>query len=1219
MIFFNHNSNKIILPAYKFLMPLVLLLGISIHGNSQQYNFTNYSIESGLAQSQINNIVEDSSGKLWIATNGGISVFNGIEFKNYNKHSNFFEDQITAIFESKDKRIFIGSAKGNIYIFENHTFKKINTNKFNAPISDFTQDHSGLIWIAIKEAGLYVYSYNKFYPISLTQGDKNVNVNTLFTDRKGKIWIGTQNQGLYLYNEGRIKHINTRSGISNNTINSIQQDSIGNIIVATNYGLSKISDNKISNFYQNDGLCSNKITALSIDKNNNIWIGTDNNGLCRKTHKGFIHYNKQNGLQNENITDLICDNSGIIWIGTDRGGLIKYGGDRFKHLTEKDGLPNDIVMAIMEDSKHNLWFGTYGDGVCKYSKNEFTYFNTTDGLCSNVIYSIIEDSKGNIWFGSKGNGVSMFDGKKFTNYDINNGLKSNMVYSIIEDHNKNIILGTLGGGISIYKNNTFTNITKENGLSSNNIYFVFEDLEHNLFIGTKESGVDLIFKTYDSNDIYINKHIPTNNIINISGKYGLKNEQVISITEDPKGVLWFGSFGGGITRFDGKDLKTYNINSGLSSNNIYNLLFDSRGYLWAGSEKGVDRIHFTNSGKKINVKSYSKGEGFKGIETNLNSTIEDHNGYLWFATIKGVSRYNPNADIINNTAPKIQITDIKLFSENINWNEDSGSISTSTYALSLPYDKNHLTFSFIGIEKTAPKKVQYSYILEGFDENWSKPDNQNKVTYSYIPNGEYTFKVKAANADGIWTTKPAKLHFRIHPPFYLTSWFIISALIAIGLIVYFTIRYRSRQLEKANLKLDNLVKIRTALLEREKRLVEEKSAELSSLNSQLKDKNDKLLELSAVAEETDNSVVIADKEGQLLWANKGFEKMYGLSFDKFRQKHGDNLISTSWNKEIHLHIKNCIKNKGSIIYTTDQIIEDEKGEKKTMYIQTTMTPVFDNETGDLLRIIAIDVDITDIEHEKKKSETLLHNILPKQTANELKDTGKTSPRKFRKVSILFTDFKGFTNISEQLSPSDLVNKLNYYFSEFDNMVTSSDSENDKYADNDSENENKQFVIEKIKTIGDAYMCAGGLPIRNKSHPIDTVLFALRIQHKMKEFNKINKEKGEPEWPLRVGIHTGPVVAGVVGKKKFAYDIWGDSVNIASRMESSGEPGKVNISGTTYKYIQDYFDCEYRGKIEAKNKGKIDMYFVTGIKPELCIDPDVRIFPNEKFNSLLSQL
>jgi class 3 adenylate cyclase/predicted negative regulator of RcsB-dependent stress response len=217
-----------------------------------------------------------------------------------------------------------------------------------------------------------------------------------------------------------------------------------------------------------------------------------------------------------------------------------------------------------------------------------------------------------------------------------------------------------------------------------------------------------------------------------------------------------------------------------------------------------------------------------------------------------------------------------------------------------------------------------------------------------------------------------------------------------------------------------------------------------------------------------------------------------------------------------------------------------------------------------------------IADEKDRSDKLLLNILPEETAEELKQKGFATPKHYDKVSVLFTDFKGFTKIAEKLTPHDLVRELNQCFIEFDRII-------DKYN------------LEKIKTIGDAYMCAGGIPVANDSNPIDIVHAALEIKQYMENLKKEREKKGKDYWELRIGVHTGAVIAGVVGKNKFAYDIWGDAVNTASRMESSGIPGKVNISGFTHAYVKDHFNCTYRGKIEAKNKGEIDMYIVDSIK------------------------
>ena len=217
-----------------------------------------------------------------------------------------------------------------------------------------------------------------------------------------------------------------------------------------------------------------------------------------------------------------------------------------------------------------------------------------------------------------------------------------------------------------------------------------------------------------------------------------------------------------------------------------------------------------------------------------------------------------------------------------------------------------------------------------------------------------------------------------------------------------------------------------------------------------------------------------------------------------------------------------------------------------------------------------------IAKEKKRSDGLLKNILPEETAEELKEKGTVEAKRFESVSVLFTDFKGFTQFSETLSPEELVKSIDFYFSKFDEII-------------------EKHGLEKIKTVGDAYMCAGGLPFPSKDHSYRITLAALDIVEFVKEsMNDVSNEKAKLD--IRVGINTGSVVAGVVGTKKFAYDIWGDTVNVASRMESSGAVSRVNISESTYDLLKDNkaLQFEARGAIEAKGKGKVNMFFVNKV-------------------------
>lgn len=430
-------------------------------------------------------------------------------------------------------------------------------------------------------------------------------------------------------------------------------------------------------------------------------------------------------------------------------------------------------------------------------------------------------------------------------------------------------------------------------------------------------------------------------------------------------------------------------------------------------------------------------------------------------------------------------------------------------------------------------------------------------------------------------------------------------------------------------KIELRARVRAALALRESLL------EVQNKNKRIESQIYDLNKLSLIVKQTDNSVIIFDSDGKAEWANAGFKKMYGYDFDEFVGKYGSVLSELSFNKEISVYIAKLLERKKTVNYTTKCRVK--YGAIK--WIQTTLTPIFDGNK--IEKIIAIETDVSAqkcieieliqrnaetqqlmkslqeaneklekqrseileqnklIELERNKADDLLLNILPTYVLTELKSIGYASPRSYQMATIMFTDFKGFTKSCENLTPEQIVDALHFFFTKFDDIISC-------------------HYIEKIKTIGDSYMCVGGIPLRNRSNPFDVVLAGLEIKNFMSQYKTRYPDKVLPDWQLRIGIHTGPLVAGVVGKIKFAYDTWGDSVNVAKRMESADEIGAVNISSDTYKYIKDYFICRHRGPVEIKNHKNVDMYFVDRLKPEFSLDED-GIYPNDHFIELLNEI
>jgi PAS domain S-box-containing protein len=417
------------------------------------------------------------------------------------------------------------------------------------------------------------------------------------------------------------------------------------------------------------------------------------------------------------------------------------------------------------------------------------------------------------------------------------------------------------------------------------------------------------------------------------------------------------------------------------------------------------------------------------------------------------------------------------------------------------------------------------------------------------------------------------------------------------------------------------------------------SVTLKRIRNQIKKyeaERQELVQKAIFSYEQQNSFIIIDGEGRLEWANEGFKTLHGFSLEDFKNRNGSTITDLIENRELHDHINKIISEKipGNFIYK----IHSEYYNVKWAHV--FISPQLDNSLYED-KFLAFETDVTDlknkeeelyeqnnqmlaitenlekanalleektreineqkalIEKEQEKSEKLLLNILPFEVAKQLKSKGRAGTRFYKLATVMFTDFKNFSKFTRGMEPKDLVSILDGYFAKFDEIIGN-------------------HYLEKIKTIGDSYMCAGGLPLRNKSNPVDAVLAGLEIQNYMNELNDKKILNNEVVWELRIGVHTGPLVAGVVGSKKFAYDIWGETVNIASRMEKMGHVGMVNISGETYEYVHNYFDCIHRGKIEAKNIGKVDMYFVDRIKKEYAAD-ELGLKPNENLAKEISKI
>jgi ligand-binding sensor domain-containing protein/class 3 adenylate cyclase/predicted metal-dependent HD superfamily phosphohydrolase len=1063
---------------------LLIVLGINTCiAQQSSIKFGRLGLKDGLSQSDVVAIQQTKNGLLWFGTQDGLNAYNGFEFKVYSHDlsnpTSISHNFIRTILEENDSMLWVGTENGlNLFNTATQEFKNVfysaTNKKRKVDVWALTKDSLGNLWIGTDKE---LYQLNrkslalKKVDLSRRESATEINIRKILVTDENHILIATEGKGLLHYNidtEVVVRFNMTNTLLKSDIIWDIHQDSDGRIAIATNKGVNFFDGKKkiISSVKILDDVIGNHVVkTIYEDKSGVRWIGTEYNGLFRLNSLSNIdHYiydvNRPTSLNSNKINTIYEDEFGIIWIGT-QAGLNKFDEQKqyFKHHQYwKDNLKtinNNMIRSLYQDgSDGSVYVGT-DKGVNVFNQETgkvkvyVPSFDYTNKKKNGSIYSIYKDSESSIYIGTDGGVFSLENGVLEHLKDPKNK-NTARVYSMIEDRKDNLWFATKEGLVVLDKKiNTFKKYTIEDGLPSNFVRVLFRDSRGILWIGTDDGGLCELIEGKDNVSFKIYQNDPDK--LNT-----LSNNTVLSIHQDTYGYLWIGTFGGGLNKFDLNKEKftVFTEKDGLSNNVIYGILPDGEGNIWLSTNKGISYFNL----KTKEIKNFDETDGLQSNEFNSGAFFRSPSGQLFFGGVNGFNSFYPKDITINSTKARPIITGFYLFNKpvKIGPNEILKKDISELDKIVLKYRENVISFEFAALHYSHPLKNQHKYKLENFDEDWVEIGNNRRANYTNLDPGEYVFKVKVANSDGVWSDEVAQIHVIVESPFWKTLWFIILVYILIPLIMVLgIIRYRINQVKAQKVLLEELVLERTKEVSQQKEL---------------------------------------------------------------------------------------------------------------------------------------------LEVEKNKAEKLLLNILPAETAEELKAKGKATARKYRMTSIMFTDFKSFTKIAEQIKPEDLVAELDSYFRKFDEII-------------------EKYDVEKIKTIGDAYMCAGGIPIRNKSNPIDVVLAGLEIQRFMKEYNAIKEKNGDKGWGLRIGVHTGSVVAGVIGSKRFAYDIWGDSVNIASRIEAASAVGRVNVSGVTYELIKEFFTCEYRGEIKAKNKGEIDMYFVHGIKPELSIDGG-GIEPNELFQKYI---
>lgn len=898
----------------------VMLVGCAQIAVAQRFNIEAFTVSNGLPGNQVNKVIQDRIGRLWIGTMSGGCRFDGKTFTRFDQGNVLYSNPVKTIYEDKTGNIWFGTIRKGLVKFSGTDFSYYSTNDglLSDNINAVCENSRGELWIGTSE-GLSRYDGKKFESVTQSKGLINNNVFDIFRDSKGRMWVATIG-GVNMFDGDKIFSYTTDQGLLNNIVYAIREDRNGDIWMGTYDGVSVWNGSVFTNYSVQQGLPIERVENLTLDHTGHWWAGTYGGGIAKFTNKSFHPVSLGNDINSNIVKSVIEDREGNYWIGT-WNGFFKYNGDRFITYTLEDGLSNNNILSLYPDSSGGIWFGTLSGGVNYFDGNRFREIPGAQSLKSNNIWCIQEDRERNLWFGTT-NGPVRYSRKSGKADALFPQLQNFIIYAFLHDRNGTYYFGT-DKGVYIFKSSgEEIRIGITEGLSNDKVRVLFEDLQGRIWIGTLKG----LF------------YLDNNRAVSFEETYRLPKAPITSIIQDKKGNLLASTYDFGVIRYrhgnQAAPVTIINRKSGLNSEKILFNYLDREGRLWLGTSDGLDNFDWNSylQDGKINNVHYDKSNGFLGVESN--AAGEDVNGNIWFATVNGVIRYNPDAGDLPVTLPLVTISNIQLFLENVNWKSNKIKVNPNTglpIDLVLPYNNNHLSFVVSGMYLTAPDEVRFRYMLEDFEDTWSPATRNNTASYSNLPAGSYIFKVQASANGRDWSA-PVTYSFTIRPPIWKTPFFYLMYVVVGAGSVLLAYRVRTRSLRRSQEML--------------KRKVEARTRELQS-------KNLELAKLSLVASETDNAVMIFDEHLELEWVNAGYKKLTGYTLEEVRKMKGATLRELTTNQDVLDHLDECIKMRRSFIYESE--IEHKNHSKR--WASSTLTPIL-NEQGQLKNIVVIDTDIT---------------------------------------------------------------------------------------------------------------------------------------------------------------------------------------------------------------------------------------------------------------------
>src|SRR5450759_2315215 len=856
-------QKKINLEAFirKLMKGVLLVSFFSVFNTSSLYPqesrvvFSHLDVNNGLSENWIKCIYKDSKGFVWFGTNSGLNRYDGYKFEIFQKSISdstaISDNAINAITEDRDGNLWVGTGSGvSILNCETYKFRRVNLLS-SSPllcqdvgyITAMTTDHEGNVLIGTHN-GLFFFNQknDSFRHILINEqscSSQLNNITTITYDKTGSFWIGTTNGFIIKYNHSsnsfeKFESLEQGSRVSK-SITKLFVDNENNLWVADQNGLYLFNIREGSwnfTFQKKSGLVFRNLQISGIDQNidGQIWITTDGKGVFVIDNKGFNIINVTNlpyaegSLSSNGLSALYCDKSGIVWIGTAKKGVDFYKKNvrKFRlfrnYLTASNSLSNNDVDCVTEDVNGNIWIGTNGGGLNYYDRktNKFTHYvsrtGKTNSLSSNIIVSVFEDSEQKIWIGTYFGGLNCLDPEtgKFTVFRHSDSdsttLSDDRVWGICEDSHKNLWVATLTNGLNLLDRRTGKFIrfnTQNSPICFNYINSIATDENDNLWLS---SANGLIF--YDpvqnrSKCYYSNPETTTS----------ISDNHVISTFKDSRGLFWVCT-NNGLNLMDqlNDNFRVFKEADGLPSNSVLRILEDNNSNLWLSTKNGLSKLIVSKTDGKDSLSfrfvNYGMSDGLQGKEFNETAALETRDGELWFGGPDGLNAFYPLEIKEDSSSSKLVISNFRIDNKIVRYNEVINNRVLlekpifNTDKVVLKYKENSFTIDFVALNYFFPEKNRYSYNMEGFNDKWIITEGkENFATFSNLENGNYTFKLKGTNSDGIWNETPITLKIKILPPFW-KSWYAYVTYIILILSLLALLRYRKLARERIKTQLE---------------------------------------------------------------------------------------------------------------------------------------------------------------------------------------------------------------------------------------------------------------------------------------------------------------------------------------------------------------------------------------------------------------------------------